>query len=488
MSPKRQAERTAKLTDVFVRDASFDPPTKSPNAKSYFIRDTVLPGFAIRITANDAKTFYAERKLNGKRCLFNCGSYPATTVTQARKAASVALSEIRQGFDPNIKVIENKIITAQKKVMLDNTFGACFKRYMEQHGLTFDDTGNRKELPDKSNTQRDLLGVEKRLSCLTMWKTPFHLLEINLITAAFQQVGKDIFNQHQNQTNVTGVATINKTYRYCVAAWNKEANRTDYIGPNPFIKWKDDIKPERTKSRTRELMLESNAGTDWLKGIAKMRNDPKFHRRVIADYILLTLLWGTRKNEANKLEWRHIQFDTQCVVFRDTKNGKDHWLPFGDYVKDILLQRKTDNEKWIAENSKRQCGWIFPSRIYGKKLSEPRNAMSEVNISAGITISLHDLRRTFVGETMSATKDSLLTKLSVNHSSGNSDITASYFSIRAKLKTLRPYFQEWEKRLLNLAGVIETNLEDDEVMKALLETIKTRPDLVPALKQHLNVA
>ena len=79
----------------------------------------------------------------------------------------------------------------------------------------------------------------------------------------------------------------------------------------------------------------------------------------------------------------------------------------------------------------------------------------------------------------------MLTKLSVNHSSGTSDITASYFSVQSKLKTLRPYFEEWEQRLLALAGIVE-GIPDEDTLATLIEKLKLKPELMAQLKQQLD--
>ena len=476
--------RKAKITDAFVKAVSFEP--SSPTEKSYKIRDTMMQGFVLRLTAGGAKTFYAERKLNGKRCSFNCGPYPALTVTAAKKMADEKLHLMRQGIDPNIKRIEEKLATAEKQKQLGNTFAEVFRRYQQQHGLYRADSSltPSTKIDKLSNTQKDLMCVEKRLSNTPLWRTPFHLITTDIITETFRQVKKVIQKRNPNQT---GVATINKTYRYCIAAYNKEDERIDYQGRNQFALWLSQTKPEKTNRRNRELVLDTDSGKAWLRNIAEMRKDPRFHRRVMADYILLTLLWGTRKNEANELDMENVFFDRKALVFRNTKNGKDHWLPFGPLVEDILQQRKIDNEAWFAKNPKRKSNWIFPSIKYGKHLTEPRNAVEAVNEKAGVTISLHDLRRTFVGETMSTTKDSLLTKLSVNHSSGTSDITASYFSVQSKLKALRPYFEEWELRLLTLAGIVE-KMQDGDGLATIIEKLKLRPELMAQLIQQLDNA
>jgi len=479
-APNMTPQRKAKLTKAYVEGISFEQPNPDKPIASYFIRDMETQGFALRITSNNMKTFYAERTLNNKRCLVHCGQFPETTTAQARDLAKVALEQIRIGINPNHIVKEQKFATAAKQDALDNTLGEAFTRYKKQHGLDSDLPLGTKYSP----TQRDLIMCEKHLEHTVLWKTPFHLINIEIIDQAFTALKAKVIKNNKSK-NVTGVATVNKFYRYCCAAYNKEANRLDYAGINQFTKWLKDAKPEKTSRRSRELPMESKSGKLWLQTVAKLRNNKAFSKRVMADYILLTLLWGTRRGEANLLEMENVFFDTESVVFRDTKNGKDHWLPVGKHVMAILKNRIEENEKYFQKKPARRSQWLFPSRERGKHITSPNKVLDDINREAGIEIDLHDLRRTFVGIALSTTKDSLLTKLSVNHSSGTSDITASYFSVQAKLKTLRPYFEQWEQKLLGLAGIIEPEPESDK-LKEMMETLKKDPALLAVLKAQLG--
>lgn len=67
------------------------------------------------------------------------------------------------------------------------------------------------------------------------------------------------------------------------------------------------------------------------------------------------------------------------------------------------------------------------------------------------------------------------------------NITASYFSIQSKLRTLRPYFEEWEKRLLTLAGIAKED-KKEKSLKLLLDILKLEPELIPLLKEQLDAA
>ena len=99
-------------------------------------------------------------------------------------------------------------------------------------------------------------------------------------------------------------------------------------------------------------------------------------------------------------KWRISSSIEKLLSSEIQKTGRITGSRLAPLVEDILQQRKIDNEAWFAKNPRRKSNWMFPSIKYGKHMTEPRNAVEVANEEAGVTISLHDLRRTFVGETI----------------------------------------------------------------------------------------
>jgi len=224
---------------------------------------------------------------------------------------------------------------------------------------------------------------------------------------------------------------------------------------NPFTDWKSKYKPAETPRRSTSLDTDTDDAKKWLKTISKWKADTVYHKRVMADYVFLTLLWGTRKNEALSLEFKHIYFDRKALSIVDTKNGVAHWIPITPLVEKLLQNRRTENEI-RNDKSKNPVGvspYVFPSRRLDKHLTEPSSFLEDAKKESGLKINLHDLRRTFAGEIFLLSGDALTTKLALNHSSGTDDITATYIMIKAKLEALRPLFEQREQRLFKLAGL-----------------------------------
>jgi hypothetical protein len=68
--------------------------TQPPKEKDQrFVRDTVLQGFALRVTQKGVKSFIVEKRINKRNVRKTLGQYPALTVEQARIALCANVGE-----------------------------------------------------------------------------------------------------------------------------------------------------------------------------------------------------------------------------------------------------------------------------------------------------------------------------------------------------------------------------------------------------------
>ncbi len=81
---------TVRLTDMLIR--SF-----KPKDKRYDIYDASQPGFGVRVATSGALSWVLLTRDGGRRKRVTLGGYPAMSLSKAREAARVALSEIREG-------------------------------------------------------------------------------------------------------------------------------------------------------------------------------------------------------------------------------------------------------------------------------------------------------------------------------------------------------------------------------------------------------
>ncbi|MFC1325544.1 MAG: DUF4102 domain-containing protein, partial [gamma proteobacterium symbiont of Ctena orbiculata] len=103
------SDQSVKLTKTVVDKAPI-PSDK----KQVFIRDSVLPGFGLRITDKGTKSFIVEKRVGGRVRRQTLGRFGPLTVEQARREAQKQLGKIAMGIDP---IAEKKTRKAKAKTL-----------------------------------------------------------------------------------------------------------------------------------------------------------------------------------------------------------------------------------------------------------------------------------------------------------------------------------------------------------------------------------
>src|SRR5262245_13356194 len=82
--------------------------------KRLMVWDGLLPGFGMRITSNNVKSFVVLARLAGKRTPVRIvlGRYPALTLADAREKARKVLADMSTGIDPRLE---------RKRIALEET-------------------------------------------------------------------------------------------------------------------------------------------------------------------------------------------------------------------------------------------------------------------------------------------------------------------------------------------------------------------------------
>ncbi|MFZ4538887.1 tyrosine-type recombinase/integrase [Propionivibrio sp.] len=492
------------LTDKLLNDVDFQKRVVgiSPNGTlkieptpekmtDWFIRDAVQPGFAARITGKAAPgkgegiQFYAQRKLAGRPCKFKLGDWPNTSLKKAREAAVKALGLMANGHDPNLekKKAVAEVIEHRSKNKL--TFGFVLAR----------DAINRADA-DAEKTKLDRADVAKWMGDIIIWRMSIHDINAEVLQAAIEALREK-----------RGDASAVKCWRYARAAWNRlPSGEAPVI--DPFSEWQKSHTLPAIKRRQTAIPTDEKEGKDWLKAVAELRKSSGsrgFPSRVMADYIILVLCWGARRGEAARLKIDDVDFEREFVIFRDTKNKRDHVFPLTPGCVAILKNRIAENQtprgrdvrKTLKGEEHYVPEWVFPSVKRGKHLVEPRSALGAATTASGLKIDMHDLRRTFAGEVAvdvmggDVRGDFGLVKLALNHADMAHDVTQGYIMIKAKLKMLRSIYEAHERRIFNAAGLHDLlpKEKDANDLEALIAAIKQQasdPTAMAAIKAALG--
>jgi integrase len=368
-----------KLTKAVVEQ------TERPLSGQKFVRDNALKGFALRVTANGAKSFVWEGRIKGRMRRYTLGAYPALTVAAARERALAAKVAIVGGRDPS---------TERRDERRELTFAGLATRYIAEHAK-----------PRKRSWKED----ERRIKA--------HLLT-RFGTRRLSDIRPDEIVAMQNLLKrQRGLYESNRVAVLIRTMFNIARDMKLFGGENPAAR----IKLFREDKRERFLSPEE------LRRVNDALADEQ--SEYWRAYFPLALILGTRKSELLSVRWENIDFDQRTLRLPKTKAGRSHLLPLPSSAVELLssLPSRTQNE------------WVFPSRSGGGHSVEAAKAWQRIRQRAGLTdVRLHDLRRT-LGSWLAAQGHSLpLIGRALNHSS----IAATQIYARLDLDPVRRALEE----------------------------------------------
>lgn len=369
-----------KLTKSYIDKLPLPPKKTNGQAAQTIYRDESLPGFGMLVGSGGTKSFFVERRVNGRVKRISIGRYGVLTPTQARTKAQELLSEITLGSDPAAK----KRATAAKGTTLQGAF--------DDYILT------RKDLKEGTikNYQKCLKG------CLSDW------LDKRLV-----DIDKDMVEARHREIGKKAPARANNTMRILRAIFNhslakyEDENGKSVLQINPV----DRLSQNRAwyPIERRRTILKAHELKPWHEATLQLSQD------VSRDYLHFLLFTGLRRTEAATLRWENISFEDNTFTIPDTKNNEPHTLPLSTYLKELLEKRKIESGS----------PWVFPSPVDDGFLREPRGSVRHISKSLGKPFTLHDLRRTFITIAESLDIPAYALKQLINHRDPN-DVTAGY--------------------------------------------------------------
>ena len=239
-----------------------------------------------------------------------------------------------------------------------------------------------------------------------------------------------------------GHATANGAMTALRAIWNFQADRYDGADEPPRCPVR--LKGQWHTVRPRERYLRDGELPAFYNAVMALPN------QIAADYILLILFSGLRRREAASLRWKEdIDLPGRVIHISAsaTKASRKLDLPMSDIVHDMLVARRAVGH----------TDYVFPADSGSGHIEEPKFYFQQIADAAGIRISVHDLRRTFLTIAESCDLSEFALKALVNHSLGRG-VTDHYIQMTAK--RLREPVQRIADKIKELCGAQEPEGEN----------------------------
>jgi integrase len=323
-----------------------------PAAKDYFVWDSQIAGFGLRVMPSGAKTYQAQYRKGGRTRRVSVGRHGKITVEEARKLAKEITGQVAKGENPAEDISQHRKAP---------TVAALCERFFEAHA---------KERC-KPSTQKE-------------YRRAIDLFIVPAI-GSFKVVDverRDIAELHHRFRDKPYQA--NRT----LGVLSKMFNLAEIWGLRP-----DGSNPCRHVPKYREIKRERYLNQNELQRLghvlSEVERDGTETPFVVAAFRLL-LLTGCRLGEIQTLKWDYIT-DTGMEL-PDTKTGARR-IPLPQPARDLLthLPRSPGNP------------YVIEGKIAGKYATDLQHPWRRIRARAGLAgVRIHDLRHTYASNAVSS--------------------------------------------------------------------------------------
>ena len=388
-----------KLTAGRVRDFSCET-----GKTQSFLWDTDAPGLAIRATANGAKSYVFQGKLNAASIRVTIGDVKSWDIETgdhdrpgAREQARKLQTLIDQGIDPRQAKAEQLAGVEAKRVEADRqdlTVAELWKIYVEarrhkwsaRHQLDHDNIANIGGMAVK----RGKKGQKKEPGSLAA------MLPLRLSGITKERVKAWLRDETARRPTQAALA-----FRLLRAFVNWCNDTPAYAGLAAADACSPRMSKENlAKQKPKTDCLQREQLPAWFAAVRKIKNP------TIANYLQALLLTGARREELAGVKWADVDFKWNSLTIHDKVEG-ERVIPLTPYVHSLLTELHTINNtppkvKKIRGKEEPQpkwkpSEWVFSSHAAASgRLQEPsiqhRKACAVADIEG---MTLHGLRRSF---------------------------------------------------------------------------------------------
>jgi len=312
--------------------------------------DMGVKGLKLQVTKLGNKSFYFRYVFRGRKCCVRLGSFPAFSVSEARKIALGMRYQVETGVNPQAEKIEK-----QEELTLDE----FFKEHYEPH--------------IKTN--------------LKSWKVPCNLFNNELLKIWGKKLLSDLttkeIQNHLNKVKKRASGSTANRIRATLSSFYNRAIEWDFVKENPVLATK-----KFKESGARETYLNF----DEIKAfLAKLREYPGEQSPALA--LSLLVCTGMRKSEAFLLEWDlNIDLPNKQIVLygENTKSGKGRHIALNPIALDVLERAESlrlPNNPYVFTSRRNRKGCLTDA---GKCMKWVK---AELELDKNLRI--HDLRHTY---------------------------------------------------------------------------------------------
>lgn len=418
-----------------------------PGKSQAFLRDAKSPALRVRVTANGAKSFVFEAKLNRRTVRRTIGSTSAWDIEKARTEANRLRVLVDNGTDPRELERQQQAEKAARRaseVAQAVTVQGAWDAYLQARKPRWGDRHYAdhvaKAKPGGVVAERGTRGRGKTVAGPLF---PLMALQLRNLTPAV--IGAWAASEAKTRPTAARLAwRLLKGFLSWCAEQSEFASALPVENP---AKAKA-VREVLGKPRVKQDALQREQLKPWFDAVRGLSN------ATAAAYLQTLLLTGARPGEILVMRWEDVNERWKAVTIRDKVEG-ERTIPLTPYVAHLLEPLPRVND------------WVFASPSLDEELADrtisiPRNPHEVACRVAGIEgLSLHGLRRSFKSLTEWLDIPAGVVAQLMGHKP--SATAEKHYTVRP-LDLLRMHHERIEAWILEQAG-IEFDAEQQQGMK-----------------------
>ena len=378
------------------------PPAKG---KRYEVRDAMLPGLHIRVSATGGKVWYLAARVDGRLRRIKFGSYPVISLSDARQSAQGILRDIALGT-----CAESGAGSPDASAP---TLGDIIPQFIKRHA--------KRQTKDWKGTQSVLLRMKN------LHTKPIDQIKRADVVRELEAMIADIEDNGGKGTRANrGLAAIKKLYSWCIDQGVVEISPVAAL--KPLIK---EVARER-------WLTDDEIKSFWRGCEAEGYPFEQFGK--------LLLLTGQRLREISEMRWSELDLEKATLTLKGsrTKNGTLHVLPLSPQAVAILsvMPRFLDSDFVFTTTGK------TPISGFGR-------FKQRLDVVVGMDAEdwrFHDLRRTAATNMAIMGVQPHIIEAVLNHKTGIVSGVAAVYNRYAYVDEKREALERWAR---SIEGLVE---------------------------------
>jgi integrase len=378
-----------------------------PDKSASFLWDSEAPGLGLRISHGGAKRYVFQAKMKQSREVVRVkiGDIGTYTIDAARVKARALKSLMDAGHDPR-KLEQDARDAEQDARDARKAATEAEANRAKREAVTLGDvwpeySAARKpfwsEVHCRDHQRIMQAGGVQRLRGQGFTKPgPLaSLASVRLVDLTARKV--EAWAKIEGKARPTSARLALRLLKACLT-WC--ASSDDYAGFSDVNAAKSKSARESLgKVRKKSDVLQREQLVAWFAAVRQIDNP------VISTYLQCLLLTGARREELAKLRWGDVDFKWNSLKLND-KVEEFRMVPLTPYVSQLLTELRRQNEtpptvrriRTLAARGEewKPSPWVFLSDTSESgRITDPSNAHRTVCAIAGLSLTLHGLRRSF---------------------------------------------------------------------------------------------